>query len=654
MQPLEEGDPVSVGPYRLTARLGEGGMGVVYLARTATGRSVAVKTIRAELGTRAEFRRRFRAEVAAARRVGGFHTAPVVDADPDGSPPWLATVYVDGRPLHRAAPLPPDELRTLAVGLAEALASIHAAGVVHRDLKPSNVLMTDDGPRVIDFGIARAVESTLLTVAGAVLGSPGYMSPEQALGCPVGPPGDVFSLGAVLAFAAGARGFGDGPVPALLYRVVHDEPDLDGVPADLLPVVRACLAKDPAGRPTPEDLLARLTRDGPPTAPATVLDLPRPAPPRPFRRRLPLGLALAVALTAVLAVPFLLDPAHPTTSGTAPPPTPASAPRLSPPALPANTLLTPVIDVPDPPATAELVFSADGSKLAARGDDLVRVTDLRTGSTTTLPHADHYLSLAFSPDGAVLATGRGPAEPRDRSAPDSYSTLLWDTATGTVLRTFTQTDPAAAVAFSPDGSWLAIGTLDGVIRLWDRTTWRLSYPLSGHAGAVTVLLFAPDGKTLASVDQFNALRLWNVADHTSDRHDTLLAVPAPERPTAGSVDEALIDVKRLAFTPDGRTLVAAQENGDLRRVLVASGAETRQPRLGFTRALSADARVMVVNGHDDDLTIRLPDTGRTLLDLPGYQPGSVTLSPDGHRLAAFARRADDNARGPLQVWDVHA
>ncbi|MGE7439185.1 serine/threonine-protein kinase [Kitasatospora sp. NPDC001175] len=292
MRESEVGDPGRVGPYEVVGRLGEGGMGIVYLARTAAGRAVAVKTIRAELAAQPEFRERFRAEVAAARRVGGFHTAQVVDADPNGSPPWLATAYVAGGSLREAAPLSANRLRSLAAGLAEALAAIHAAGVVHRDLKPSNVLLTDDGPRVIDFGIARALEGTVLTVTGVVMGSPGFLSPEQALGEVVGPPSDVFALGAVLAFAAGARGFGDGPAPALLFRVVHDEPDLTGVPAGLLPVIRACLAKDPAQRPTAAQLLAQLTREtegmptepaptaGPvtadpaPTAPATVLDAP--------------------------------------------------------------------------------------------------------------------------------------------------------------------------------------------------------------------------------------------------------------------------------------------------------------------------------------------------------------------------------------------
>ena len=256
-------DPAAVGPYRLTSRLGTGGMGQVYLARSPGGRLVAVKVIRAELAADGGFRSRFAREVRAARSVSGMFTAPVVDADPGGQPPWLATAYVPGPTLAEAVaergPLRPEVVVTLGAGLAEALAAIHTAGLVHRDLKPSNVLLAADGPRVIDFGIARAADATALTLTGTVMGSPGYLSPEQADGHPVGPPGDVFSLGAVLAFAAtGAGPFGDGPAAALAFRVVHAEPDLSAVPARLRPLIARCLAKNPADRPTPTELLTAL------------------------------------------------------------------------------------------------------------------------------------------------------------------------------------------------------------------------------------------------------------------------------------------------------------------------------------------------------------------------------------------------------------
>jgi hypothetical protein len=238
-------------------------MGHVYLGRSAGGRLVAVKIIRPELAGEPSFRARFAREVVAARNVSGMFTALVIDADVQGPVPWLATAYVPGPSLAEAVgnhgPLPVASVLTLAAGLAEGLQGIHAAGVVHRDLKPSNVLLADDGPRVIDFGISRAIEASMLTQSGTVMGSPGFMSPEQAEGSAVSTSSDVFSLGAVLAFAATGEGpFGPGPTPALLYRVVHCEPDTAHVPAEIRPLLERCLAKDPALRPTTGDLLAEL------------------------------------------------------------------------------------------------------------------------------------------------------------------------------------------------------------------------------------------------------------------------------------------------------------------------------------------------------------------------------------------------------------
>ena len=260
---LQAGDPQWLGPYRVLGRLGAGGMGQVYLGRSTGGRLVAVKVIRPELASEPGFRARFAREVAAARNVGGLFTALVVDADVDGPVPWLATAYVAGPSLAEAVdaqgPLPVDSVLTLAAGLAEGLQAVHAAGVVHRDLKPSNVLLADDGPRVIDFGISRAAEASMLTQSGTVMGSPGFMSPEQADGREVGPASDVFSLGAVLAFAATGEGpFGTGSTPALIYRVVHREPDIAQLPSPLRPLVERCLAKDPGARPATTDLLAEL------------------------------------------------------------------------------------------------------------------------------------------------------------------------------------------------------------------------------------------------------------------------------------------------------------------------------------------------------------------------------------------------------------
>jgi serine/threonine kinase PknH len=256
VQPLASGDPVQVAGYRLRGRLGAGGMGVVYLAVTAQGQPVALKVLRPDLGDDSEFRLRFRQEVEAARRVSGQYTAQVLDADPEASPPWLATVYVPGPSLQEAVdtsgPLPVQTVLPLVIGVAEALKAIHAAGVVHRDLKPSNVLLASDGPRVIDFGIARAAEAAAVTKTGARLGSPQYMAPEQANGGAVTPAADVWALGVLACFAAAGRApFGEGGgEAAVLHRVMQGEPDLGGCPAELTGVIWACLNKEPSARPS--------------------------------------------------------------------------------------------------------------------------------------------------------------------------------------------------------------------------------------------------------------------------------------------------------------------------------------------------------------------------------------------------------------------
>ena len=295
LKPLEAGDPKKVGGYRLLARLGAGGMGRVYLGRSKGGRPVAVKVIHPYLAEDAQFRRRFEAEVAAVRRVGGFHTAQVVDADTDADPPWLVTEYIAGPSLHEAVgehgAFSAAAVAGLGAGLAEGLMAIHERGVVHRDLKPGNVLLAQDGPRIIDFGIARALDATSQTTRTSVVGTPGFMSPEQLRGCEVGPASDVFCLAAVLAFAAtGRRPFGEGPIEALGYRVVNEEPDLTGVPEPLLPLIASGLEKNPEDRPGLDALLERCS------ALAEGGDAPLPEPVSTM-------IATRVAETEVLAPP---------------------------------------------------------------------------------------------------------------------------------------------------------------------------------------------------------------------------------------------------------------------------------------------------------------------------------------------------------------
>ena len=269
-------DPHTVGPYRLLARLGSGGMGTVYLARTPGGRTVAVKTLHQRLTTDTALRTRFQLEADAARVIGGRHGAAVHDADPSAPRPWLATEYVIGPPLDDAVraggTLPETAVRVVGAALAQGLAQLHRSEVVHRDLKPSNVMLTTSGPKIIDFGIARAVGEEPLTHVGDAVGTPAFMSPEQTAGLEHGAAGDVFALAGVLVFAASGHGpFGSGQAADLLYRVRYAEPDLGGVPPELVPVLARCLAKDPAERPTTGELATALAEGADPHRFADVL-----------------------------------------------------------------------------------------------------------------------------------------------------------------------------------------------------------------------------------------------------------------------------------------------------------------------------------------------------------------------------------------------
>ncbi|WP_327320339.1 serine/threonine-protein kinase [Streptomyces sp. NBC_01235] len=350
----------TAGAYRLFAELGQGGMGRVLLGAGPDGRLLAVKQIHAEYADEDGFRARFRREVAASRRVSGACTAPVVDADPEAETPWLASVFIPGPTLSGAldeiGPLPEEAVRRLAAGLAIALADIHGAGLVHRDLKPSNVLLAEDGVRVIDFGIARAVAGgTRITHTGSLIGSPAFMAPEQASGGHITSATDVFALGSTLVAACTGRPpFAGESVPRLLYAILHDEPDLAAVPPSLRGIIAPCLAKDPSARPAPQELLATIGALAPtarpwpgalaaltaaqraeaetlaarlPAAPATMAAaVPGAAPLRRGRWRRPLAAAAAaatvVAVSGTLALtagrPYAMDLYHSLGLGTVP------------------------------------------------------------------------------------------------------------------------------------------------------------------------------------------------------------------------------------------------------------------------------------------------------------------------------------------------
>ncbi|GAA2712553.1 serine/threonine-protein kinase [Streptomyces luteosporeus] len=263
MMRLRREDPRVVGNFRLHRRLGAGGMGVVYLGSDRRGQRVALKVIRPDLAEDQEFRSRFAREVSAARRIRGGCTARLVAADLEADRPWFATQYVPGPSLHdkvnEEGPLSAAQTASIGAALAEGLLAVHDAGVVHRDLKPSNILLSPKGPRIIDFGIAWATGASTLTHVGTAVGSPGFLAPEQVRGAAVTPATDVFALGATLAYAATADSpFGQGSSEVMLYRVVHEEPQLMAVPDALAPLIHACLAKDPEERPSTLQLSLRL------------------------------------------------------------------------------------------------------------------------------------------------------------------------------------------------------------------------------------------------------------------------------------------------------------------------------------------------------------------------------------------------------------
>ena len=359
---LRAGDPRKIGSFRLLGRLGEGGMGQVFLGASPGGRKVAIKVVHSQHANDPEFRRRFTREVEAARQVGGFHTALVVEADPDADPPWMATSYVPGPSLAEAVsrhgPLREARLRELGAALAEGLEAIHACGLIHRDLKPGNIILADDGPRIIDFGIVRDADATSLTSSNAIIGTIRYMSPEQLHGQDLTPLSDVFALGATLVYAAtGHDPFQAPTIPAVIYRIVNDPPDLDQLAGGLRDIIEACLAKQPAGRPAPGEILARFNslaapRDSTADAVPVPVPVPAPAPPaaparartpapaaRAARRRRPgrtavAGTAAAAAVAVAVVLAVLLDQ-HPArtlsaSGSTATPPTASASSAASP------------------------------------------------------------------------------------------------------------------------------------------------------------------------------------------------------------------------------------------------------------------------------------------------------------------------------------
>jgi len=543
MASLQDSDPRQVAAYRLIERLAVGGMGIVYLGESPSGRQVAVKLIRPELASDPEFRARFRREVEAARLVGGFHTAAVVEADPEANPPWMVTQYVPGPSLEtrirREGPLDEAAVHQLAAALAEGLHAIHSRGLVHRDIKPLNVIMADDGPRIIDFGIAKAAGASSdprLTATGKVVGTPAFLSPEQLDGSPIGPASDIFSLGSLLAFAATGRApFDASNFTATSYAIVNKPPDLRPLADPLLKIITACLAKDHARRPTAAALLTYLYRTRPSLSPSSgspasgaspVPRLPAPtsaltgavAPANPARVRAAVRRPALVRRTPVARLPATGS------AGTAP-------------ALP--QLAAPQVQVRPARRGWRLVtIGATGRWLASANGD---------GTITAWLAASGLPLRSWSAGARVRAMAAGLADLLVVATDDGRITA-WDVAAGTACPYLPGTVPGLTgpevrvrcIALDPSGTWLA-ASVEGRLLIWD-----VSDPAEPVIAAglpcpaeVTALAFDDTGWRLATGDEDGKVHAWDLAKLAAA--EPVGTAPAVTGPGALSMETAWVD-----------------------------------------------------------------------------------------------------------------
>ncbi|MET9657062.1 serine/threonine-protein kinase [Streptomyces sp. NPDC006510] len=674
---LGAADSRQAGPYRLVAALGRGEMGRVFLGRSRGGRLVAVKVVDDALARDEEFRRRFAQAAQEARRVGGFYTAQVVDADPDADPPWLASAYIPGPSLHEAVrahgPLPHQAVRVLGSGLAEGLAAIHTARLVHGGLKPSNVILADDGPRITDFALSRALDAAhpSMTVS-AEHGA--FMSPEAARGQHAGPESDVFSLAGVLVFATTGRGPFAGAVGAeVLHRIVNAEPDLTDVPEPLAGLLAACLEKNPAQRPGLDHLLQQLAPGGGqgagwlPAPVAAMVDEQRAAPAAGTMRRRAF-LAGGVAAAAAVAVPVGIwlnsgsgDGKETSGSGSKGG-GPAGEKPVGPKLKPAET-----IDVGKTDASIHLAYSPDGKQLATGLKSSVTLWDSASRSkTVTLTPKVVGLAhcVAFGGDG-LLALGYLRGRDRDTDYRGGGGITVWDTASRQEIAALTSPFKGSsmyamqAVAFSPDGKLVAGaqgGPRDsfGEVLLWDVRSGKKVKDLIVGAGrgssmfAVRSIAFSPDGKTLAA-GYGGELKGGVVLFDTSSWS------PVATLPLDGT---DAFGVTTVAFSPDGRTLAAtfggiALWDVATRKLTARIGTANDQNQ---SLAISPDGSVVAgaggagaVQGH-----IALWDLAshKEVVSVPAGRSGvgDVAFHPDGRTLAT----AYTNAKmlSTVQLWTV--
>ncbi|MEU4500473.1 serine/threonine-protein kinase [Streptomyces sp. NPDC024089] len=671
--------PAEIGPYRLERLLGEGGMGRVYLGRTPAGSAVAVKVVHRAYAADPEFRKRFALEVAAAWRVQGLYTVPVVAADLDAGEPWLATAYAPGPSLQQAVgergPLPSDEVLALTAGVAEALETIHAAGVIHRDLKPSNIVLTADGPKVIDFGIARAADVTAVTATGMRAGTPAYMAPEYIRGQQVTEAGDVFALGLVAHFAATGRlAFGGGSDHGVAYRILEAAPDLDGCPESVRRVVARCLEKDPARRPTPAEVVRLCggaetgsTGDGRtptvvsapavtgPDAPTATAPARTPAPDAdPAAPSTPSYVALFGVVGVIVLAAALVAVLLP--SSEKPPKSKRPYPVVAATAIFAK-------------GTSGIAFDRDGGTLATGGEDgKVRLWDVATRKVrATFTEKDYsgeplnVLNVVFSADGKTLATR-------------THSVLVgvWDVAGRREIRRIK--DHAYSIALSPDGKRITLGNIAGA-DLWDVNS-RSEKPRAHFTQEVRVtdMAFSPDGRTLASVGDDSEKRSYP-NNEPAKLWDLTRIDPRPYGQGDPRRNLALEDVTyAVAFSPDGKTLATGGPGGDVRLWDVATGRlkATLANRLLEARdlAFSPDGRSLAVTADGGvllwNLAARKPSAILTDDDT-GYGDDEIrelAFSPDGRFLAGSTTGGvdepdedsglpdDTEANNGVRLWKV--
>jgi hypothetical protein len=647
MDRLEAGDPSQVGSFRLLGRLGEGGMGRVFLGASPGGRKVAIKVVRAQYSNDAEFRRRFAREVAAARQVGGFHTALVVDADPTADPPWMATSYIPGPSLADAVaqhgPLREAEVRELGAALAEGLAAIHACGLIHRDLKPSNIILADDGARIIDFGIARGADATALTGSHAVIGTLRYMSPEQLHGQDLTPPSDVFALGAVLAYAATGHDPFEAPtIPAVINHILNDPPNLGPLTGDVGEIIRACLAKEPGDRPNPREILARfMPPEAPhdPTVAATLERVPATIPasePHPVAAREPERPAAREPMqdsTASAGIDIARRP-------------------VEPPGARTQDAIAPASELPRRKYRRRTVLIAAGTCAAIA---LATLTALHLDrhpansppATPGHPATSRPAAGTYPETGSLAATLIHPANVGFGSAAISSGGILaainasshiylWSTATGKPIKTLTDPNSQGvlSVAFGP-GDTLAAADANRNIYLWNVATGKSAVIVTLPAASSPAWLAFGPGDTLAALVG-SGVFVWNTATG---------------RQTAAFFADSEASPVSIAFEAHD-TLATADQAGNVYLFNPGTGKRTASLTLPVNGVVSAafgpDGILATTIGNR---TVDLWNTAtRTLVGAltgpAGSTVQSLAFGPSGTVLAAV------NGNGDVYLWHI--